>query len=102
MTLKRVTCHHGARGESMCGTTARPQTTTNYHNMHFYVPETRGYRMAASFDLYLQHCMLPDFTPKKHVTKVDKEIIELIQKLEPQTKKALIKKLAQSLHVLAD
>ena len=32
----------------------------HYRNCHFYVPQTRSYRISGSFDLFPQHCMLPE------------------------------------------
>jgi hypothetical protein len=32
----------------------------------YYIPETRGYRISGSTDLFPQHCQLPDMTPHQH------------------------------------
>jgi hypothetical protein len=32
----------------------------------YYIPETRGYQILGSTELFLQHCQLPDMTPHQH------------------------------------
>jgi hypothetical protein len=32
----------------------------------YYIPETRGYRVSGSTELFPQHCQLPDMTPHQH------------------------------------
>ena len=32
----------------------------------YYIPETRGYRVSGSMELFPQHCQLPDMTPHQH------------------------------------
>ena len=54
----------------------------HYRNCRFYVPETRAYRISASFDLFPQHCVLPQCTPEQHATEVFKELHEAIQSLK--------------------
>ena len=46
----------------------------HYRNCIFYVPQTRAYWVSGSFDLFPQHCMLPDFSPEathSHITHTD-------------------------------
>ena len=51
---------------------------THYRNC----PETRSYRTSRSFDLFPQHCLLPEFTPTHHANEVHDELMDAIQKLE--------------------
>jgi len=73
----------------------------HYWNCKFYVPETRSYRTSGSFDLFLQHCLLPEFTLKQHANEVHGELIDAIQKLEAPAKKLILTKLATALQSLS-
>jgi hypothetical protein len=54
----------------------------HYRNCRFYVPATRSYRTLGSFNLFPQHCLLPEFTPTQHTSAVHDELIEAIQRLK--------------------
>ena len=60
-----------------------PGPRSCYHNMRFYVSQTKEYRTTASFDLYPQHCMLPTFTLTQHAIEIGTELIKSIKKLKP-------------------
>ena len=66
----------------------------------FYVPETRSYRISGSFDLFPQHCSLPDMSPEEHSNAVHKELIKSIMALQNPSKKKLLKRMADDLHKL--
>lgn len=40
----------------------------HYRNMTFYVPTTRSTRMSGTYELFPQHCLLPQFIPDEHAT----------------------------------
>ena len=42
----------------------------HYRCCSFYVCETRAYRTTATFNLFPQHCSLPEFLPVQHATEV--------------------------------
>jgi hypothetical protein len=66
---------------ALCGLDAwllRP-SKNHYRCNLYYVPETRGYRVSAAVDLFLQHCIAPSFTPESHVKELS---IELQQDLK--------------------
>ena len=71
------------------------------HNSKFYVPATKAYRTSGSFDLFLQHCILPSFTPDQHTQEVYNKLFELIQKLTKPAKQKLIHKITKVLDTLA-
>ncbi len=48
----------------------------------YYVPETRGYRISGSTDLFPQHCQLPNMTPHQHFRAL---IDEMMDDLERQS-----------------
>ena len=73
----------------------------HYRNCKFYVPETRSYRTSGSFDLFLQHCLLSEFTLKQHANEVHGELIDAIQKVEAPAKKLILAKLATALQSLS-
>jgi hypothetical protein len=45
-----------------------------YHCHLFYVPETRGYKVSGSANLFPQHCMAPTNTPESHVQELSNEL----------------------------
>ena len=38
----------------------------HYRYNHYYISETRAYRISGSAELFLQHCQLPTLTPHQH------------------------------------
>ena len=58
-----------------------------YRNCNFYVPATRAYQMAGSFDLFPQHYLLPKFTPNQHASEVYDELVKSIQNMKKHVKK---------------
>ena len=73
----------------------------HYRNCKFYVPETHSYRTSGSFDQFLQHCLLPEFTPKQYDNEVHDDLMDAIQKLEAPAKKLTLTNLAAALQSLA-
>jgi hypothetical protein len=51
----------------------------------YYIPETKGYRVSATVDLFPQHCIAPSFTPESHMKELS---IELQQNLKTMGRKA--------------
>ena len=41
-------------------------STDHYRCDLYYIPETRGYRVSGSTELFPQHCQLPDMSPHQH------------------------------------
>jgi hypothetical protein len=48
----------------------------HYRCDHYYIPETRAYRISGSTELFPQHCQLPNLTPMQHLRALTKEIGE--------------------------
>ena len=48
----------------------------HYRCDHYYIPETRAYRISGSTELFPQHCQLPNLTPMQHLKALTKEIQE--------------------------
>jgi hypothetical protein len=40
----------------------------------YYVPESRGYRVSGSADLFPQHCLAPSYSPISHVRELSEEL----------------------------
>ena len=66
-------------------------STDHYQNFIFFIPETESYRISGSFDLFPQHCLLPEFTPIQHTREVLLELTESVQQLNQQSHKNIIK-----------
>ena len=65
------------------------------------MPETRAYRITASFDQFPQHCQLPEFSPAQHAIEVYNELKETIQQLSAPNKQKILKQLATTLRECA-
>ena len=57
----------------------------------YYIPETRGYRVSGSTELFPQHCQLPDMSPHQHFRALVDEMSEDIdrQSLTPKGRRIL-------------
>ena len=53
--------------------------------------------ISGSFDLFLQHCIMPTFTPEQHEREVKSELIEAMQKLSTKTRTKLVKELTKQI-----
>ena len=63
----RITEFMGPRGTDTC---YAAQKWTIIKVAVFFVPETRSICTRGSFDLFPQHCLLPEFTPAQHSNEV--------------------------------
>ncbi len=43
---------------------------------HYYIPDTRAYRISGLTDFFLQHCQLPALTPHQHLCALTDELTE--------------------------
>ena len=73
----------------------------HYTNMRFYIPAKKAYRTSDSFDLFPQHCMLPELSHDEHAIEVYDELVQSIQRMQKHPKKQLISKSAKALRLLA-
>jgi hypothetical protein len=48
----------------------------HYRCNHYYIPETKAYRIMGSTELYPQHCQLPSMTPHQHFCMLTNELTE--------------------------
>ena len=48
----------------------------HYRCDHYYVPETRAYRISGSTELFPQHCQLPSLTPHQHFRALTDELTD--------------------------
>ncbi len=53
----------------------------HYHCNLYYVPESKGYRVSSSTNLFPQHCIAPAFTPLSHIQELFTELQEILAKL---------------------
>ncbi len=67
----------------------------HYRCNHFYIPETRAYRISGSAKLFPQHCQLPTLTPHQHFCALTDELSADTDRANQTTKGR------QLLHLLA-
>ncbi len=60
----------------------------------------RLYCVSASYDLYPQHCLLPDFTQEEHAIKVNNKHTTLIKRLPTAAKQKLLRMIASALKLM--
>ena len=53
----------------------------HYHCHIYYIPETTGYCVSGSADLFPQHCIAPPFSNETHVNELSEEIQDTLTKL---------------------
>ncbi|KAL7425608.1 hypothetical protein ACHAXH_000191, partial [Discostella pseudostelligera] len=46
----------------------------HYRGCKFYIPETRGFRISATYQLFPTHCKLPTLSPMEHIKEVIAEL----------------------------
>ena len=46
----------------------------HYRGCKFYIPETRGFRISATYQLFPTHCKLPALSPTEHIKEVIAEL----------------------------
>ena len=92
----RTYCGPRGLGVWYCGPARK-----HYRCSNFCIPETRVYRISGSFDLFLQHCMLPEFTQEQHADQVHQELVESISVLNDGNKKCFLARMATSLDNIA-
>jgi hypothetical protein len=72
----------------------------HYHCNLYYVPESKGYRVFGSANLFPQHCIAPAFTPVTHVQELSTELQETLAKMgRTRRTYTVLKMLAQHLDV---
>ena len=72
----------------------------HYRNCKFFVPTTGAYRTSGSFDLFPQHCILPELTPIQHATAVSDELIDVIEKVPKVAKKKLLSNIKKAIRTI--
>jgi hypothetical protein len=56
----------------------------HYRCNHYFVPETRAYRISGLAELFPQHCQVPFLMWNKHLQKVIDELNTTLQEMPPQ------------------
>ena len=72
-----------------------------YRNLCLYCPATKGYCTSALYDLFPQHCMLPEFTPTEHAIELYDELRDSIKRFKSKPRQKLLQKLAAALQNIA-
>ena len=74
----------------------------HYSNCKFYVSPTRAYQTLGPFNLFPQHCLLPDLTPNQYASEVYDELVNSIQSTKKPVKTQLIQKTTKVLRTLTN
>ena len=74
----------------------------HYRCCRFYVPEMRSMQVSGSYDLFLQHCIMPSLTQEQHAKEVNMELKDAAFKLSKRSREKLIKAIKQTLKDIED
>jgi hypothetical protein len=69
----------------------------HYQCNHFFVPETRAYRISGSAELFPQHCQLPFLQWNKHLQEVINKLVTTVRKMPPEKQTRVITLVQQKL-----
>jgi hypothetical protein len=62
----------------------------HYRCNHFFVPETRAYRVSGSAELFPQHCQVPFLLWNEHLQEVVDELVTTLQEMKPNKRKGVL------------
>ncbi len=65
------------------------RATSGDHN-HFFVPETRAYRISGSAELFPQHCQVPFLLWNEHLQEVVDELVTTLQEMKPNKRTGVL------------
>jgi hypothetical protein len=63
----------------------------------YYVPETKGYRVSGSAELFPQHCREPTYSPDSHIKELSAELQENMAKVGRKARTVNVLKLLATL-----
>jgi hypothetical protein len=62
----------------------------HYQCNHFFVPETRAYRISGSAELFPQHCQLPFLLWNKQLQEVTNKLVTTVREMPPEKQTRVI------------
>ena len=62
----------------------------HYRCNHFFVPETRAYRISGSAELFPQHCQVPFLLWNEHLQEVVDELVTTLHEMKPNKRKGVL------------
>jgi hypothetical protein len=65
----------------------------HYRCNHYFVPETRAYRISGSAELFPQHCQVPLLLWNEHLQEVVNELVTTLQEMKPNKRARVLTKI---------
>jgi len=65
----------------------------HYRCNHYFVPETRAYRISGSTELFPQHCQVPFLLWNEHLQEVVDELVTSLQEMKPNKRARVLTKI---------
>ena len=56
----------------------------HYRCNHYFVPETRAYRISGSAELFPQHCQVPFLSTSDHMHELTNEVVSMLKNMTPE------------------
>ena len=69
----------------------------HYRCCHYFVPETRAYRISGSAELFPQHCQVPCLTTSEHLQGLTTEVVDTLSRLTPMKQQQVLTSLKAKL-----
>jgi len=69
----------------------------HYRCCHYFVPETRAFRISGSAELFPQHCQVPCLTTREHLQGLTTEVVNTLNQLTPTKQQQVLTSLKAKL-----
>jgi len=69
----------------------------HYRCCHYFVPQTRAYRISGSAELFPQHCQVPCLTTREHLQGLTTEVVNTLNTLTPMKQHQILTSLKAKL-----
>ena len=69
----------------------------HYRCCHYFVPETRAYRISGSAELFPQHCQVPNLTTGEHLQGLTDEVVNTLSIMTPMKQQQVLTSLRAKL-----
>ena len=62
----------------------------HYQCNHYFVPETRAYRISRSAELFPQHCQVPFLSTSDHIQELMNKVVSTFKNMTPKKKRRVL------------
>jgi hypothetical protein len=62
----------------------------HYRCNHYFIPETRAYRISGSAELFPQHCQVPFLSTSDHMQELTNEVVSTLKNMTPEKQRRVL------------